>query len=147
MLEVRRARLDVRLRRCVVGFRGFHSRVGGGDPGALRIDVGRRLHAFQAQQDVAFLDVIAFLHSNCRDLADPFAKNVRVSERFDFSRSRDDRIQVLAHRGRGLDGNDALIDLPDGKPGASGQNSGDTRTNPDFLPRVHGFAILVLCTE
>ena len=55
--------------------------------------------------------------------------------------------QILAHRGGGLDGDDALIDLPDGKPRTSSQNSGDTRTNPDFLPRVHGFAVLVLCSE
>ena len=66
MLQVRRARLDVRLRRYVVGFGGFHSRFGGGNAGALRVDIGRGLHAFQAQQDVAFLDVVAFLHRNCR---------------------------------------------------------------------------------
>src|SRR5579864_8163754 len=147
MLQVRRARLDVCLRRYVVGIGGFHACVGGGNPGALRVDIGRGLHAFQAQQDVAFLDVVAFFHRYFSDFADPFPKNVRVSKRLDFSGGRDYGSQILAYRRCRLNSSDTLVDLPNSKPRAAGQDSGDTHTNADFLPCVHGFAALVFLAE
>jgi hypothetical protein len=46
-----------------------------------------------------------------------------------------------------LDGDDILVDLPNGKPGSTSEKNGDTRTNPDFFPRIHGFKALALCFE
>ena len=66
----------------------------------------------------------------------PSPEHVRVRERLDFARSRDDRGQILAYRRGSLNGDDALIDLPDGEPCTAGQNSGDTRTNSRFFATV-----------
>jgi len=37
-------------------WRSYHPRPGGCNAGTLRIDIGRGLNTFQAQQDVAFLE-------------------------------------------------------------------------------------------
>jgi hypothetical protein len=71
------------------------------------------------------------------DFADSLSKNICVSQRFDFARGSDDGSQILADCGGSLNGDYALIDLPDGKPCASGQNGDYTHTHPDFLPRIH----------
>jgi len=78
------------------------------------------------------------------DFSDPLAENVGVSEAgLTFSRSRDYGSQILAHRGGGLNGDDALIDLPDVEPRPTGQTAATTAPIPKFLPSVHGF--LKLC--
>ncbi len=68
-----------------LAFGGVHSCFGGGNAGALRVHVGRRLHAFQAQQDVAFFDVVALFHHDFGDFADSFAEHICVGERLDFA--------------------------------------------------------------
>ena len=100
MLEIRRARLNVRLRRNIVGFGGFYSRFSGGNPGALRVDVSLGLNAFEAQQNVTLLDVLAFFHRDRGDFAHAFPEHVRIGERLHFSAGRgDSRCQVLAEGG------------------------------------------------
>ena len=85
MLQVRCARFDVSLRGDIVRFRRLYARARRFDIGALRIHVRRRLYAFEAQQDGALLDVIAFLHSNVSNLADALAQHIRVRQRLDFA--------------------------------------------------------------
>jgi hypothetical protein len=39
------------------------------------------------------------------------------------------------------------MDHPNGKPRTPGRKGGDTRADPDFLPRIHGFPALAIGSE
>ena len=58
---------------------------------SLRVDIRCGLHAFKAQQYIAFFHVVALFHHNFGNLPDALAQDIGVGERLDFARRRDHR--------------------------------------------------------
>src|ERR1700730_13360655 len=137
VLQIRGARFNVGFRGNPAGFGRLYSCVRRLKVGALCIDIRRGLYAFKAQQDIAFFNVIAFLHYNLSNFADAFSEHICVGQRLDFPRSGDNGSQVLSRHDGSLDRHDVLIDLTNGEPYRAGQDCCSSDADRQFLPHIH----------
>ena len=82
---------------------------GGVQRGFLRLHIGFRLHVFDARQQLAFSDPVAFLDQEFADLALRVGADVDVILGLNFAGCSDEAGQILAHARSGLHRDQALF--------------------------------------
>ena len=131
-------RADVVVSRLVAGLAGGCIRFGGTQGCLLGLDIGLGLRLVDAGHQLTFLDDVAFLDQDVRQLARELGAQVDVITRLDLTRRCDHSGQVFAHHFAGLHGDNAAAVVRDARHHAGGDQKQDKDTDQNLPLGLQG---------